>query len=695
MKENMRNDKRKIHGMLYIVVSFIPWIVYWVLCGMENVFGIVISLVISLFLLFPQIRKNDFNLMDLTSVLYFGIATVATFGFNQKIFVESSGFLGYFVLFLMAGFSLIVKQPYTLQCSKRDYPEIYWKDTSFLAINNIITVAWAGVFLANAAIFLLLNMPFTVIFSNILITFGIAFSIIFPLKAPAYFVSKEFKKYDWRVDIVPQKSKKENEYDVIIIGSGIGGLTCGALLSKRGYKVLVLEQHSQVGGYCSSFKRKGFILNSGVIDVSGLWKRGPITYLLKELGLNKDDFFVKNIARKYILKGKEIQIPDNLNEAIKTLSELFPNEKENIKKFFVEVKNAYEEAYKEADIYGTPLPDYLIVKAFGKGKLLDYPKEHPHLYKWMNQTFKEKLDEFFTDEDLKRFFGGLSAYTGTKPEKTTALMALTVWMSYFLHGGYYTRGGAQNFVTALSDFIKDHGGEVLTGHKADRIIVEKGAIKGVEVKTTTFKASIAVANANAKITFLELVEKKFLNKEFTDYIKRLKMAPSCFVVYLGVDMDLSNYPALIKNLDENYEIAIISNSDKNLAPKGKSTVLILGEADYCDFPERGVKEYEEKKKEFTKRLIEKAEKIIPDLSKHIEVLDAATPKTMERYTLMPEGALYSFDQSMGVKRPYFKTPIKGLYLVGASTFPGGGIEGSTISGIICANDICSWKSKAP
>ncbi|MHA1238419.1 MAG: NAD(P)-binding protein [Candidatus Odinarchaeia archaeon] len=95
------------------------------------------------------------------------------------------------------------------------------------------------------------------ILSNILIAFGVVFSIIFPLKTPAYFTSKEFKKYDWSVEVKPQKPKGENEYDVIIVGSGIGGLTCGVLLSERRYKVLVLEQHYQVGGYYSSFERKG------------------------------------------------------------------------------------------------------------------------------------------------------------------------------------------------------------------------------------------------------------------------------------------------------------------------------------------------------------------------------------------------------------------------------------------------------
>ena len=72
-------------------------------------------------------------------------------------------------------------------------------------------------------------------------------------------------------------------------------------------------------------------------------------------------------------------------------------------------------------------------------------------------------------------------------------------------------------------------------------------------------------------------------------------------------------------------------------------------------------------------------------------MDAATPKTFERYTLNPKGAIYAFDQSMNApKRPYFKTPVKGLYLVGASTFPGAGIEAVTISGVIAANDVCRW-----
>ncbi len=274
----------------------------------------------------------------------------------------------------MALFSLIIKQPYTLQVSKRDYPEVYWRDKLFLTINNIITIVWTAIFLLNGVVFLLLSVLFAIILSNILIVFGIIFSIIFSLKAPAYFVSRDFKKYDWSVEIDTQKLKEEDEYDVIIVGSGIGGLTCGVLLSKRGYKVLVLEQHCQVGGYCSSFQRKGFIFNSGVEDISGLWENGPVSYLLKEIGLKKEDLFVKNTTR-YIFKGKEIDVPPNLEEFIKLLSEMFPNEGGSLHAFFDEARKAYAERYKDAKVYGTPLPAELIAKVFGERKLRNYPKE--------------------------------------------------------------------------------------------------------------------------------------------------------------------------------------------------------------------------------------------------------------------------------------------------------------------------------
>jgi all-trans-retinol 13,14-reductase len=101
--------------------------------------------------------------------------------------------------------------------------------------------------------------------------------------------------------------------------------------------------------------------------------------------------------------------------------------------------------------------------------------------------------------------------------------------------------------------------------------------------------------------------------------------------------------------------------------------------------------YRAEKAAWADALIRQAERVLLGLSRHIVVRDAATALTFERYALTSEGAIYGIDQrtdQMGDRRPYFKTPIEGLYLAGASTFPGAGIEAVVISGTIAADDIC-------
>ncbi|MCD6591849.1 MAG: NAD(P)/FAD-dependent oxidoreductase [Thaumarchaeota archaeon] len=681
----------RVPGMIFILVSFIPWIIYWILCSLGLSIGVLISLAVAAILVIYQARLREFNPMDLMSLAYFAAASAATYILDFGLFVEKPGFLGYLALFIMALISIAAGRPFTLQASKRDYPEVYWRDRTFLLVNDAIAGMWSIIFLLNSIISIALVNPYARAASNALIAIGIILSILSPEKLSAYLLTRNFRRCDWRVKVDPKRPKAEDEYDVIIVGSGIGGLTCGALLSKRGYKTLILEQHYLVGGYCTSFSRSGFTFNVGVSDVSGLWERGPITRLLRELGLEPEELFVRNRMR-YVFRGKAIDA-GSLDELVEKLSEMFPSEEENIQRFLEDARMAYDECYMEADVYGTPLPAELIVKVFGSKKLLNYPKDHPHFYDWMNKTFKEKLDEYFKDEDLKNLLCALIGYIGAKPDKVSASSALTATVSYYIHGGYFPRGGAQNFADTLRRFIEDHGGKVMLRCKVNEILVEDGRVRGVKAGERMFKAPIVVANANAKTTFLELVGEKFLDKGFIEYIKGLKMSPSCFAVFLGLDVDLRDYPSIIVNLDNGYYLVINSNADPSLAPEGKASITILTEANYYDFPERGTREYIKLKRMLAEKLIEKAEKIIQGLIKHIVVMDIATPKTYERYTSMPEGAIYSFDQSIYTKRPYFKTSIKGLYLASASTFPGGGIEAVTISGIICANDICGWKIK--
>jgi len=681
---------RRVPGQVYVLVSFAPWILYWVLSGLAGELGITLAFAISLAILAPKLRTGELNLMDSFTVLYFSVALVGTYTLGLGVFHKRSGLLGYLALFLMAVTSIATGRPFTLQVSRRDYPEVYWRDRAFLEANNVISGVWAAIFLANAVIYLLLGLPLSLVLSNALVALGVAFSTVFPLRAPAYYAYRNFKRYDWKVEVDPGRPRGEGEYDIIIVGAGVGGLTCGALLSKRGYRVLILEQHYQVGGYCSSSRRGGFTFNTGVEDVSGLWEEGPLAYLLKELGLRRENLFVRN-SRRILFKGRVVDVPEDPDRLVEVLAEMFPGEGETLRAFFREAQEAYEECYRDAGVYGAPLPAELIVKVYGWRKLLDYPREHPHFYDWMGKTFKQKLDEYFKDEDLKALLCALLGYVGEEPGRVSAASVLTASLSYFLYGGYYPRGGAQNFAETLRRFIEAHGGRVLLRHRVDRILVESGSVVGVRCGGEVFRAPVVVANANARRVFLELVGEEHLDRGFVEYVRSLRMSPSAFMVFLGVDADLSNYPTILVDLDEGIHVVVNSNADPSLAPEGKASVTVTTFANYHDFPEKGTREYAERKRAFAEELIRRAERAIPELKGRVVIQDAATPKTLERYTSMPEGAMYSFDQSIGTRRPYFKTPIRGLYLVGASTFPGGGVEGAVISGIICASDITGWR----
>ncbi|MEM1767678.1 MAG: all-trans-retinol 13,14-reductase, partial [Candidatus Bathyarchaeia archaeon] len=154
--------------MVYIAFSFIPWILYWILSGFGFSFSVLLAFTASMAILVPQIRRREYYFMDIFSVIYFSIASICTLIFRMNVFVEYSGFIGYLALSLMAVSSIAMKSPFTFRVAKKDWPEAYWREKSFLLINNIISAAWTIIFIANALISLLLGTPYKIILSNAL-----------------------------------------------------------------------------------------------------------------------------------------------------------------------------------------------------------------------------------------------------------------------------------------------------------------------------------------------------------------------------------------------------------------------------------------------------------------------------------------------------------------------------------------------
>lgn len=483
-------------------------------------------------------------------------------------------------------------------------------------------------------------------------------------------------------------------YDVIIIGAGMGGLTAGSLLAKDGLKTLVIEKHSIPGGYATSFKRKDFWFDSVLDAISGCHNGGWIWQALKRLGLEKEIEFTRlDPVRTDIFPDFRFDVKADLDLFISDLQSLSPKEIKGVSELFSIMKELHHVVMT--------LPADIIWKD---------PRieaKYPLFYKYKHKTFKELLDEYVQDERIRAILCDRCAFMGLPPSKVSAIGMSTMIITYGMNGGYRVKGLTQRFPDALAESIKNNNGEVIYNTLADKIIIENNKAVGVVTEDgRVFRGKNIVSNISARKTFFELVGKEHLKDEFIDKIEKMLPSVSFFLVYLGVDMDLKKlglehsigtYPSFdieatfsdinkdICSPNASFETIIYTLTNPDMAPKGCHSLILMTKAGY-DYKES----WKECKDREAERLIKMAERIIPNLSSHIVIQDSATPLTLERYTGNDKGAAFGWAQGIdyiGANRLQIETPINGLYLTGHWTIPGGGIESVVASGILAERKI--------
>ena len=676
-------------GLVLLALSLLPWAVFWALVDTSLSAGVAIALGISCVLLAHQVWTGSYRILDLATFASFVLAAIATFLTKSSLLVTAGTLMSFGVLLAVALASTAVRRPFTADAARLDYPRQYWRNPAFITLHTIITLVWAGVFLLCGVVVALTNSTAAGPVPIALIVVGFAFTIVFQMKGPALLVMQRYRPFEWHVPLAPSVSRQQNEYDVAVIGAGIGGLTCAGLLAQRGYKVLVLEQQSQPGGYCRSLERGDFAFSAGVSGITGVWEDGPVRRVLRQLGISPDGKFVAH-DRRYIYKGESIDTGADVRSMMSGLSLAFPEESAGVESFFQEASDAFFQLHEYSSRFGTPLPDHLVVRLMGDRAAAHLPRLYPALYDWMGKTLQQKLDEHFQNEALKSVVAAASGQNGTVPEATTGLRALIGCIGPQITGTYFPAGGPGALAEAMARAVESNGGTVMLNYRADRILTDHRQVRGVRSGAEIFQAHVVVANVNPRTCVLQLVEANEIGGLYIDFIKSLPMSRSAFIVYAGIEEDLSAYPSLIENIDGDFTILINSNKDPRLAPVGRSSITLIAPMGYRDFPPRDERDYDDRKRQFAALLLRKAAEVLPGISDRVVDLDAATPRTLESYTSMPEGALYGFDQSVGSRRPHFRAPIKGLYFAGASTFPGAGVESALMSGATCANDISGW-----
>lgn len=685
--------------MLQVLFGFVPWIIYWTFSGPRLWTPAVLGALCAAAALvaWRWFKRRDVKTMEAVTLGYFAIHAVVTLVFNLPFFKIYGPILSSLTLAGMAWGTLLARSPFTYQYAREDWPPATWDNPIFIATNQVITGVWGMIFLINAGLGALslslphLSLLLNAVVANILIGLGIAFSSLFPNWFPRFIIQKQIdarQPYKWPAPRFNERPSADNEQDVIVIGSGIGGLTAAALLAKRGLKVAVFEQHFLAGGYCTSWERGvsrgeerlAYVFDAGVHDVSGLGERGGVRNVMRQLDIEEEVDW-QRMDHEYFVDGVHLRVPRDPDLFAARLGELFPSECESVKSFLREMRSIYDEMYADLEkTGGVPTAPRTV------DDMLAYPAAHPHMMNWMDKPFGEMLDTYFKDDKLKGFLSTLTGYLSDDPTVLT-VGAMAPIFGYYFEGGYYPGGGSQKFADALVDVIEKHGGKVYLRTPVKRIVIQDGRATGVELGDGQVHTTRAVlSNADLKRTFLELVGRKHLPAKFARLMKEAKPATSAFMVFLGVDFIPGIEPI---GMTDGMGIMIPSKADPTLAPRGHSAMTLIklipqGEAASWD---RKAKGYNQRKHAFADAMIAEAEKVIPNLSRHIVYRQEASPRTFERYAWTTDGSIYG--SSWDSHQPPLKSPVPNLYLAGAGVFPGPGVEAVVISGALAADEIFS------
>ncbi|RPI46754.1 MAG: NAD(P)/FAD-dependent oxidoreductase [Bacteroidetes bacterium] len=515
---------------------------------------------------------------------------------------------------------------------------------------------------------------------------------------------------DWGAFPVRVAGKgKGGDYDVIVVGSGLGGLSCAAAFARQGFKPLVLEQHDRPGGYATSFTRRGGFEFDVSLHSTVVGERDGLYDLIPGFPeITGVEFVPHPELYRVIFPGHDIRVPQKDPESyIRQLGGLFPEEEEGIRGIMEDMRGLRKDIGK-----------------LSSGASVDmsrFPVDFPFLFKSYSRTWGELLAMRIRNPKLQAIISAQWAYYGLPPSRLSSFYYALPAIQYLESGGFYTKGRSQSISNALVNFIEEKGGKVMLRTPVVEILVEEGMATGVRTfDGDEFRSRAIVSNASAQDTFRKLVRGSEFLEEYLLRLDKFSVSLSSFQVFLGLKEDLvgrsgitgseifvekgydmeAGYRAMLDADVENggYALTLYDNIYKGYSPEGKNTLNIMTlqgfghwEPFETGYFEGNREEYWKEKERMAGILVRKVEEdLLPGLSGAIEVMEIGTPLTNLRYTGNPRGAIYGYDQTMdnsGRSRLGHSTPVKNLYLSGAWTSPGHGYGGVLGSGLECFAEI--------
>ncbi|MBT6152323.1 MAG: NAD(P)/FAD-dependent oxidoreductase, partial [Chloroflexi bacterium] len=355
----------------------------------------------------------------------------------------------------------------------------------------------------------------------------------------------------------------EKKYDVIIIGSGAGGLAAAVPLAQAGKSVAVFEKHEVPGGWCHSFTLESYRFSPGVHYIGNLQPGGTLRSIYEGLGVSKDLSFCEINPEGYdhiIVGENRFDIPKGKENYINKLKETFPHEAQGIEAYF---KAADDMMWKVRDL-----------GRIRKLKISRIFKRAGPLLRWGFRSAQSMINHYFSDPFLKAILLGQSGDHGMPPSKVPSLLNAGIANHYY-NGGYYPLGGAFAIPKAFVRALKRANGEIFLDTGVEKILIKDGKAIGVKLENgETVLGSNIISNADPHVTYGKLVGLENISRKLKRKLSRVKYSTSALSLFFAVDMDLKEL-----GLDSgNYWLYQNSNLDKIYKQGQTSHILESKEA---------------------------------------------------------------------------------------------------------------------
>ncbi|MBD3196438.1 MAG: FAD-dependent oxidoreductase [Candidatus Lokiarchaeota archaeon] len=482
------------------------------------------------------------------------------------------------------------------------------------------------------------------------------------------------------------------KYDAIIIGAGVGGLSCAAKLANYNKKVLVVEKIHHIGGTSHIFHRGDFYFPMGPLSFS---YPDLVDQMLKSVGI-KEEISYNRSHFQLISPNIDIIYSKQLKHLQKDLIEKYPEEEKGLNSFFSLLNEIIDNIH---DIYEWN-PDYAIKQNSGNlfeksSKSLN--EKYNLVKKYSEMPSKEILNEEIKNSTLIRLLGSQGTY-----EPVMSMLHLGyMWNVMSEKGIWFPSCGIHGINKLLYNSIISNGGQIKLNTPIREIIIENGTIRGVKTENAVeFFSDYIISNADYKTTFLKLINKEQLSSDFYNLIKNNSYTGSEFCVYLGinpekVDLDKARADHLFyrkdiieeDNIDDKneirsgkfrnkeIEICFWSEKAKDSVPEDRKSLILR-----VNFPYElmkdwriGVKKrkdgYQSYKEKLAQKLIKTVENILPGLSNSIVKMEIATPLTYQDWGKRFRGSIAGWSRDLekvqGFDSELFiQTPIENLLMVG-------------------------------